>query len=111
MTANRSSGVTVYELRCLPPPGGQFPWQAIPSLVTTAADWIENKFEKLADHTVLLGAAMLPETALGLGITAGHARRTRWPQTMWPLVYRAATDSLVVPGLNLGTAARNRDGG
>ncbi len=89
-----------------------FPWHAIPSLVTTAADWIECKSAELAGHTVLLGATMLPEAALGLGITAGHAQRTRWPENMWPLVYRAATDSLVVPHLNLGTSAfRDREVG
>ena len=61
---------------------------------------------------MLLGATMLPETALGLGITAGRAQRTRWPENMWPLVYRTATDSLVVPRLNLGTAAlRDPDAG
>jgi hypothetical protein len=101
----RPSRITIHELRCLPPPGGQFPWHAIPSLVTVAADWIERKSVELADHTLLLGAIMPPEAAIGLGITAGHPQRTRWPRNMWPLVYRTATDSLVVPYLNLGTAA------
>jgi hypothetical protein len=112
VTPKRSSAITIHELRCLPPSGGQFPWHAIPSLVTATADWIECKSAELAGHTVLLGATMLPETALGLGITAGHAQRTRWPENMWPLVYQAATDSLVVPHLNLGTSAfRDREGG
>jgi hypothetical protein len=105
VTPNRSSDITIYELRCLPPSDGQFPWHAIPSLVAASADWIESKSDELAGSAVLLGATMLPETALGLGITAGHAQRTRWPKNMWPLVYRTATDSLVVPHLNLGTAA------
>jgi hypothetical protein len=87
-------------------------WSVFPSLVTASADWIECKSAELAGHTVLLGATMLPETALGLGIAAGHAQRTRWPENIWPLVYRTATDSLVLPHLNLGTAAfRDRDGG
>ena len=61
---------------------------------------------------MLLGATMLPETALGLGITAGQVHRTRWPENLWPLVYQPGTDSLVVPRLNLGTAAlRDPDGG
>ena len=111
VTPNRSSHITIYELRCLPSPGGQFPWHAIPSLAAAAADWIEQKSAKLAGHTVLLGATMLPETALGLGITAGRAQRARWPENIWPLVYRPATDSLVVPHLNLGTASiRDLDG-
>jgi hypothetical protein len=49
---------------------------------------------------------MLPETALGLGITAGHTHRTRWPKNIWPLVYQSAAESLVVPDLNLGAAGR-----
>jgi hypothetical protein len=35
-----------------------------------------------------------------------------WPETMWPLVYQQSADALVVPRLNLGTAAlRDPDGG
>jgi hypothetical protein len=105
VTPNRSSRITIHELRCLPPPGGQFPWHALPSLVSASTEWIERKSAELAGHTLLLGVIMPPETALGLGITAGHAQHTRWPQNMWPLVYQTATDSLVVPYLNLGTAA------
>lgn len=105
VTPGRSSHVDIYELRCLPPPGGRFPWEAIPSLVATTAEWIERKSAELAGHTVLLGATMLPETALGLGITAGQVHRTRWPEFLWPLVYQPDTDSLVVPRLNLGRAA------
>jgi hypothetical protein len=105
VTPSRSSRITIHELRCLPTPGGQFPWHAIPSLVAVATDWIERKSVELAGHTLLLGATMPPETALGLGITIGHVQRTRWPENIWPLVHHAATDSLVVPHLNLGTAA------
>jgi hypothetical protein len=106
VTASRSSSITIHELLCVPPPGGRFPWHAIPSLVAASADWIECKSSELKGHTLLLGATMLPETALGLGITAGQAHRTRWPENMWPLVYQSAADSLVVPDLNLGTAGR-----
>lgn len=105
VTPHRSSQITVHEARCLPPPGGLFPWPAIPSLAAAAADWIERKSAELSGHTLLLGTAMPPEVALGLGIRAGHPGRTRWPENMWPLVYRTATDSLVVPRLNLGTNA------
>jgi hypothetical protein len=111
ITPHRPSRVTIHELRCLPPPGGLFPWHAVPSLVAASADWIESKSAELAGHTLLLGTTMPPETALGLGIVAGHAARTRWPDSMWPLVYRPATDSLVLPDLNLGRAGlRDRDG-
>ena len=106
VTGSRSSGITIHELRCVPPYGGRFPWDAIPSLVAASADWIERKSADLEGHTLLLGAAMLPEAALGLGITAGHAHRTRWPENIWPLVYQPGADSLVVPDLNLGTAGR-----
>jgi len=105
VTPGRSTRVTIHELRCLPPPGDQFPWHAIPSLTAAATDWIERKSAELAGHTLLLGAIIPPETALGLGISAGRAKRTQWPQDMWPLAYHTATDSLVVPHLNLGTAA------
>lgn len=104
VTPSRPSRVTIHELRCLPPPGGQFPWHAVPSLVAVATDWIERKSAELAGHTLLLGAIMTPEAALGLGITVGQARHSGWPPNVWPLVYQAATDSLVVPRLNLGTA-------
>jgi hypothetical protein len=106
VTPGRSSSITINELRCMPPSGGRFPWQAIPSLVAASADWIERKSAGFEGHTLLLGAAMLPETALGLGITAGHPHRTQWPENIWPLVYQSATDSLVVPNLNLGAAGR-----
>jgi hypothetical protein len=106
VTATRSSSITIHELRCVPPSGGRFPWHAVPSLVAASADWIERKSADLEGHTLLLGAAMLPETALGLGITAGHTHRTRWPKNIWPLVYQSAAESLVVPDLNLGAAGR-----
>lgn len=107
VTANcRSSSITIHELQYSPPSGGRFPWNSIPSLVAASADWIERKSADLAGHTLLLGTAMPPETALGLGITAGHAHRTRWPENIWPLVYQPTADSLVVPDLNLGAAGR-----
>jgi hypothetical protein len=105
VTPDRPSDITIHELRCQPPPGGRFPWDAIPSLVAASAGWVERKSAELAGHTLLLATTMLPETALGLGITAGQVQRTRWPQNLWPLVYRTATDSMVVPNLNLGRAA------
>jgi hypothetical protein len=80
--------------------------------VAASADWIEHKSAELTGHTVLLGATMLPETALGLGITAGQVKRTQWPKCLWPLVFQQSSDSLAVPRLNLGTAAlRDPDGG
>jgi hypothetical protein len=110
VTPHRQSRVIIHELQCLPPPGGLFPWRAVPSLVEASAGWIERKSAELAGHTLLLGTIMPPETALGLGIIAGHPQRTRWPENIWPLVYRPATGSLVVPDLNLGRAGlRDRD--
>ena len=106
VTASCPPTITIYELRCVPPSGGRFPWNAIPSLVSASAGWIEGKAAELAGHTLLLGAAMPPETALGLGLTAGHTHRTRWPENIWPLVYQTAAEPLVVPDLDLGTAGR-----
>lgn len=112
VTPHRSSRITVHELRWLPPSGGLFPWHAIPSLAAASADWIERKSAELPGHTLLLGTTMLPEAALGLGIHAGRPQRTRWPENLWPLVYRPATNSLVMPHLNLGTTAlRDPDSG
>lgn len=105
VTPHRSARITVHELRWLPPSGGLFPWHAVPSLVAASADWIERKSAELKGRTLLLGTTMLPEVALGLGIYAGRPQRTHWPENLWPLVYRPATKSLVVPCLNLGTTA------
>jgi hypothetical protein len=102
---HRATRITIHELRLPPPSGRLFPWSAIPSLAAASADWIERKSAELRDHTLLLGTVMPPEAALGLGIDAGQPQRTRWPENLWPIVYRPATDSLVVPHLNLGTAA------
>jgi hypothetical protein len=111
LAPGKSPDVTIHELRCLPPQNGQFPWEAVPSLVAASADWIERKANKLAGDTLLLGTTMLPETALGLGITAGQVQRTGWPENLWPLVYHRDTKALVIPHLNLGTAAlRDPDG-
>ena len=96
-----SARVLIHELRCLPPPSGQFPWGAYPALVAACACWIEDKAAELDGHLLLLGTTMPPETALGLGITAGQTSRTRWPGTIWPLVYQAGV--LGVPHLSLGT--------
>jgi hypothetical protein len=110
--SHRSLRITIHELRCLPSPGGLFPWSAIPSLVAASADWIERKSAELPGHTLLLGTIMPPETALGLGIIAGQTRSTGWPENLWPLIYRRDKDSLVIPDLNLGRAAlRDPDGG
>jgi hypothetical protein len=107
----QSPDVTIHELRCLPPQDGQFPWEAVPSLVEACADWIELKTAELEGDTLLLGTTMLPETALGLGIVAGQVQRTGWPENLWPLVYHRDANALVIPRLNLGTAAlRDPDG-
>ncbi len=99
-----TSHVLLHELRCLPPPGEQtFAWEDFPALAITAADWIERKAAVLAGHTLLLGAVMPQETALGLGICAGQVKRTRWPEHLWPLLYQKA-EPYVIPRLDLGTA-------
>lgn len=93
----------IYELRSLPPAGqSRFPWQAFPSLVSVAAQWVQSTAARLDDHILLLGSVMPPEMALGLGIAAA---RTEWPATLWPIVYQAGTGALVIPRLELGSNA------
>ena len=104
ITAAESGNAVIHELRCAPPESGTFPWWTYPELVAVAARWIERKTADLAGHTLLLGTVMPPETALGLGICAGQPSRTRWPKTMWPLIYDKNTGTLVAPYLNLGTS-------
>jgi hypothetical protein len=112
VTFGGSPEVVIHELRCVPPDDGQFPWLAVPSLIAASAEFIERKASELPGHTLLLGTTMPPEAALGLGILAGQVSRTRWPEILWPLVYRASTRALVVPRLNLGSSAlRNPDEG
>jgi hypothetical protein len=104
-----SSEVSIHEFRYMPPAGGRFPWSVFPSLVSACTDWIERKAADLEGHTLLLAGIMPQETALGLGIAAGQPRRTGWPTNIWPIVYAGSGDNLVIPRLNLGTAAlRNR---
>jgi hypothetical protein len=102
---SRTSEVQLHELRCLPPPGEkQIAWEAFPALAMACADWIVNKAAELAGHTLLLGAIMPPEIALGLGICAGQVKRVRWPAHLWPLMYQGQADPFVMPYLDLGTA-------
>jgi len=104
-----TSLVEVHELRCVPPngpSGAQFPWQQFPALAAEAFAWIESKAKELNGHTLLLGTLLPQEVGLGLGILAGQeSRRASWPGQMWPVVRDPRDGGLVVPSLNLGTAA------
>jgi hypothetical protein len=96
----------ICELRCLPPDGGsQFPWEAFPSLVAEVSGWIERKTAGLDGKVLLLGAILPPEVALGLGIEGGQVSRQEWPEHLWPIVYDPGARNLVLPHLDLGTAA------
>jgi hypothetical protein len=101
----------IRELRCLPPDGGsEFSWEVFPSLVAEASRWIQRKSADLDGHVLLLGTVLPPEVALGLGIDAGQVSCRDWPDHLWPIVYSHSADSLVMPNLDLGTAAlTNRD--
>lgn len=99
------SRVAVHELLCVSPES-QFPWEDFPALVAEAAAWIEQKAEELADHTLLIGALMPQEVGLGIGILAGReSRRAGWPRHLWPIIREPAKGELVVPRLDLGSAA------
>ena len=96
----------IHELRCIPPGGGtQFPWPAFPPLVAEVSAWIRAKTAGLQGHTVLLATVMPPETALGLGIDAAQVGKPGWPTHLWPIVYQKSIDAMIVPSLDLGTAA------
>jgi hypothetical protein len=100
--------VHIHELRALPPAGQlHFPWQAFPSLVSSAAQWIQSTATRLDGHVLLLGSVVPPEVALGLGITAARAE---WPATLWPIVYQVGGGALVIPRLELGSNALTRLG-
>jgi hypothetical protein len=98
------SEVVLHELRYDVPSVASVPWSEFPALVAACADWLTRQAASLAGRTLLLGAVIPPEVALGLGIRAGQASRGGWPSHLWPLMHSQA-DGLVVPRLNLGTAS------
>ncbi len=102
----------IRELRCRPPTGGAFPWSCYPSLVGEVSGWLGRQAASLTGQTVLLGALMPPEVALGLGIDAGQGGSTGWPRHVWPIVYgqKDGRDALVVAHQNLGSAAPDQTG-
>jgi hypothetical protein len=96
----------IRELRIVPPAGVRlFPWPAYPSLVAEVSEWIRQRTAELDGHPIMIGTILPPEVALGLGIDAGQAVRPAWPTHLWPIVSDPTTKALVVPRLNLGTAA------
>lgn len=95
--------VLVHELRCLPRDGAPtFDWADFPFLAATATAWIQEKAKELTHSTLLLGATMPNEVALGIGISSGRPESDAWPATMWPVVYQQPTRTLVVTRLDLG---------
>lgn len=99
------SRADLHELRCVPLES-QFPWRVFPALAAEAASWMERKAKELTGHTLLLGALMPQEAGLGLGILAGQeARRAGWPAHLWPIVLEPGKRELVIPRLDLGSAA------
>lgn len=100
-----ASRADLHELRCLPPES-QFQWRDFPALAAEAASWIERKAKELSGHTLLLGTLMPQEVGLGLGVLAGQeARRAGWPAHLWPMVLEPGKRELVIPHLDLGSAA------
>jgi hypothetical protein len=104
-----ASAAELHELRCVPPSspsGAQFPWEQFPALAAEAAGWIERKAKELDGRTLLLGTLLPQEVGLGLGILAGQeSRRATWPQHLWPIILDPPSRDLVIPALDLGTAA------
>ena len=106
----KAPSIGVRALRICPPSGQKvFAWQAFPALAGECVRWIEQKRDELADHTLLLGARIPQEVALGLGISSGReAHHESWPRSLWPAVFDRGTGQLVVPRLELGTDAMGR---
>lgn len=95
--------VQVHELRCVPRDDAPaFDWEDFPFLAATATAWIQEKAKELPHSTLLLGATMPNEVALGIGISSGRPESDNWPATVWPVIYQQPTHALVVPRLDLG---------
>jgi hypothetical protein len=95
--------VQVHELRCVPrDDAAVFDWADFPYLAATATAWIQEKAKELAHSTLLLGATMPNEVALGIGTSSGRPETDNWPATICPIVYQQPTRTLVVPRLDLG---------
>jgi hypothetical protein len=93
----------IHELRCVPQ-AGVFGWDDFPFLAQQAAAWIQRKNRELPETTLLMGAIMPNEVALGVGLIAGRESTIGWPEHLWPIQYQPATKSFHIPRLDLGTA-------
>jgi hypothetical protein len=92
---------TLREWRYLPRPGEtHHQWQDYPQIVAAAAQWIADQAAAAPGATILLGAQLPQEVAVGLGIRS--ARQPGWPRELWPLVHSASNGGFTVPRLNLG---------
>lgn len=101
------SQAEVHELRCVPPTDG-FGWETFPALAAAAVAWISEKYGEFADSTLLLGTALPQEIGLGMGILVGQeTHRANWPEHLYPVAYDWTADAMVIPKLELGTAAVN----
>lgn len=92
---------TLREWRYLPRPGQtHHQWQDYPQIVAAAAQWIADQAAAAPGATILLGAQLPQEVAVGLGIRS--ARQPGWPRELWPLVHSVSDGAFTVPQLNLG---------
>ncbi|WJK39247.1 hypothetical protein O7608_22635 [Solwaraspora sp. WMMA2056] len=92
---------TLRERRYLPRPGEtHHHWQDYPQIVATAAQWIAEQAASAPGATILLGAQVPQEVAVGLGVRS--ARQAGWPRELWPLVHSVGNGTFTVPRLNLG---------
>jgi hypothetical protein len=96
----------IQEFRIVPPAGGrQFAWASYPALAAAATDWIGQRTAGAPGRVILIGTIVPPEIALGLGIGAGQPAGPAWPVHLWPVVPKPPANELVIPRLDLGTAA------
>lgn len=93
--------VQLHELRIVQA-GGFFSWEDSPYLVNEAVEWILRKTEKLRGHTLFLATKIPNDVAVGIGLAAGQPSCVGWPKDLWPIVHCDATDTRIVPDLNLG---------
>ncbi|GAA1033672.1 hypothetical protein GCM10009557_36160 [Virgisporangium ochraceum] len=81
------------------PVGQTIDWVEFPAVVASAAAWIRDRADVADGSSLLLGALLPQEVAVGIGIVA--ARTPNWPAHLWPMMHDPAR-GLVVVRLDLG---------
>lgn len=77
------------------------PWREYQSVAFAAAEWIRDCSAAAEPNAIILLGTLLPqEIGVGIGIVA--AAMPGWPPRLWPLMYDAKDEALVIVRLNLG---------